>query len=101
MTNTQIRNQSLLLLCCACAYSGVFSATQMAMISDAIVMHTNWFVLGFLLTQVSTTLLFIGCATGVITVILVEYFSKTWLVQKIRAIGLSNFPGPFQYWCYN
>src|SRR5690606_33133345 len=80
------------LVAMACAIPGVFLVLRkMALISDAI-SHSilPGIVIGFFLTQNlnSPFLILFAAFTGVLTVILVEYFQKTGLVKEDTAIGL-------------
>lgn len=80
------------LVAMACAIPGVFLVLRkMALISDAI-SHSilPGIVIGFFLTQNlnSPLLILFAAFTGVLTVILVEYFQKTGLVKEDTAIGL-------------
>lgn len=99
MTAAQIEIQVILsLVAVACALPGVFLVLRkMALISDAI-SHSilPGIVVGFFVTQdlASPWLILMATATGVLTVVLVEYIQKTGLVKEDTAIGLV-FPSLF------
>lgn len=99
MTSAQIEIQLILsLVAIACALPGVFLVLRkMALISDAI-SHSilPGIVVGFFITEdlASPWLILMATATGVLTVVLVEYIQKTGLVKEDTAIGLV-FPSLF------
>lgn len=92
------------LVAMACAIPGVFLVLRkMALISDAI-SHSilPGIVIGFFLTQNlnSPLLILFAAFTGVLTVILVEYFQKNRVGQR-RYCHRIGFPYPFQHWDYH
>ncbi|WP_224483243.1 metal ABC transporter permease [Robertkochia aurantiaca] len=93
MSSAQIEIQLIAtLVAVACAIPGTFLVLRkMAMISDAI-SHSilPGLVVGFFLTQDlnSPLLILLAAASGLITVILVEFIQKTGLVKEDTAIGL-------------
>ena len=93
MSSAQIEIQLIAtLVAIACAIPGTFLVLRkMAMISDAI-SHSilPGIVVGFFITQDlnSPLLILLATATGIITVVLVEYIQKTGLVKEDTAIGL-------------
>ncbi|TXG37542.1 metal ABC transporter permease [Seonamhaeicola maritimus] len=99
MSSAQIEIQLIASLAAiACAIPGTFLVLRkMAMISDAI-SHSilPGIVIGFFITHDlnSPLLILLAAATGIITVILVEYIQKTGLVKEDTAIGLV-FPALF------
>ncbi|WP_282135064.1 metal ABC transporter permease [Seonamhaeicola maritimus] len=99
MSNAQLEIQLIASLAAiACAIPGTFLVLRkMAMISDAI-SHSilPGIVIGFFITHDlnSPLLILLAAATGIITVILVEYIQKTGLVKEDTAIGLV-FPALF------
>ena len=99
MSNAQIEIQLIAsLVAIACAIPGTFLVLRkMALITDAI-SHSilPGIVIGFFITHdLSSPLLIIfAAASGVITVVLVEFIQKTGLVKEDTAIGLV-FPALF------
>lgn len=99
MTSSQIEIQLIAIIVgAACALPGVFLVLRkMSLISDAI-SHSilPGIVLGFFITQDLNAPLniLLAAATGILTVILVEFIQKTGLVKEDTAIGLV-FPAMF------
>ena len=99
MSNIQIEIQLIAcLVAIACAIPGTFLVLRkMALITDAI-SHSilPGIVLGFFITHdlSSPLLIILAAATGVLTVVLVEFIQKTGLVKEDTAIGLV-FPALF------
>ncbi|MCG8474147.1 MAG: metal ABC transporter permease [Cytophagales bacterium] len=99
MSQPQIEIQLIaMLVAVACAIPGTFLVLRkMAMISDAI-SHSilPGIVIGFFITQdlSSPLLIVLAAATGVLTVVMVEFIQKTGLVKEDTAIGLV-FPALF------
>ncbi len=93
MSNAQIEIQLIAcLVAIACAIPGTFLVLRkMALITDAI-SHSilPGIVIGFFITHdlSSPLLIILAAASGVITVILVEFIQKTGLVKEDTAIGL-------------
>ncbi len=99
MSNAQIEIQLIAsLVAIACAIPGTFLVLRkMALITDAI-SHSilPGIVVGFFITQdlSSPLLIIMAAASGVLTVVLVEFIQKTGLVKEDTAIGLV-FPALF------
>ncbi len=99
MNSAQIEIQLIAsLVAIACAIPGTFLVLRkMALITDAI-SHSilPGIVIGFFITHdlSSPLLIILAAASGVITVILVEFIQKTGLVKEDTAIGLV-FPALF------
>ncbi|WP_271782047.1 metal ABC transporter permease [Aquimarina algiphila] len=99
MSSAQIEIQLIAsLVAIACAIPGTFLVLRkMALITDAI-SHSilPGIVIGFFITHdlSSPLLIILAAASGVITVILVEFIQKTGLVKEDTAIGLV-FPALF------
>lgn len=99
MTSSQIEIQLIAtVVAAACALPGVFLVLRkMSLISDAI-SHSilPGIVIGFFITQDlnSPLNILLAAATGIVTVILVEFIQKTGLVKEDTAIGLV-FPAMF------
>ena len=99
MNSAQIEIQLIAsLVAIACAIPGTFLVLRkMALITDAI-SHSilPGIVIGFFITHdlSSPILILLATATGVLTVILVEFIQKTGLVKEDTAIGLV-FPALF------
>ncbi|WP_103070752.1 metal ABC transporter permease [Aquimarina sediminis] len=99
MSNAQIEIQLIAsMVAIACAIPGTFLVLRkMALITDAI-SHSilPGIVIGFFITHdlSSPLLIILAAASGVITVILVEFIQKTGLVKEDTAIGLV-FPALF------
>ncbi|WP_025742547.1 metal ABC transporter permease [Aquimarina pacifica] len=99
MNSAQIEIQLIAsLVAIACAIPGTFLVLRkMALITDAI-SHSilPGIVIGFFITHdlSSPLLILLAAASGVITVILVEFIQKTGLVKEDTAIGLV-FPALF------
>ncbi|WP_106794642.1 metal ABC transporter permease [Aquimarina sp. Aq78] len=99
MSNAQIEIQLIAsLVAIACAIPGTFLVLRkMALITDAI-SHSilPGIVIGFFITHdlSSPLLIILAAASGVITVVLVEFIQKTGLVKEDTAIGLV-FPALF------
>ncbi|WP_062059714.1 metal ABC transporter permease [Aquimarina longa] len=99
MNNAQIEIQLIAsLVAIACAIPGTFLVLRkMALITDAI-SHSilPGIVIGFFITHdlSSPLLIILAAASGVITVVLVEFIQKTGLVKEDTAIGLV-FPALF------
>lgn len=99
MSNAQIEIQLIAsLVAIACAIPGTFLVLRkMALITDAI-SHSilPGIVIGFFITHdlSSPLLIILAAASGVVTVILVEFIQKTGLVKEDTAIGLV-FPALF------
>ncbi len=99
MSNAQIEIQLIAsLVAIACAIPGTFLVLRkMALITDAI-SHSilPGIVIGFFITHdlSSPLLIIMAAASGVLTVILVEFIQKTGLVKEDTAIGLV-FPALF------
>ena len=99
MNSAQIEIQLIAsLVAIACAIPGTFLVLRkMALITDAI-SHSilPGIVIGFFITHdlSSPILIVLATATGVLTVILVEFIQKTGLVKEDTAIGLV-FPALF------
>jgi len=93
MTSSQIEIQLIAtVVAAACALPGVFLVLRkMSLISDAI-SHSilPGIVIGFFITQDlnSPLNILLAAATGIVTVILVEFIQKTGLVKEDTAIGL-------------
>lgn len=99
MSNAQIEIQLIAsLVAIACAIPGTFLVLRkMALITDAI-SHSilPGIVIGFFITHdlSSPLLIILAAASGVLTVVLVEFIQKTGLVKEDTAIGLV-FPALF------
>ncbi|PKV52304.1 manganese/zinc/iron transport system permease protein [Aquimarina sp. MAR_2010_214] len=99
MSSAQIEIQLIAsLVAIACAIPGTFLVLRkMALITDAI-SHSilPGIVIGFFITEdlSSPLLIILAAASGVITVVLVEFIQKTGLVKEDTAIGLV-FPALF------
>ncbi len=99
MSNAQIEIQLIAsLVAIACAIPGTFLVLRkMALITDAI-SHSilPGIVIGFFITHdlSSPLLIIMAAASGVLTVVLVEFIQKTGLVKEDTAIGLV-FPALF------
>ncbi len=99
MSNAQIEIQLIAsLVAMACAIPGTFLVLRkMALITDAI-SHSilPGIVIGFFITHdlSSPLLIIMAAASGVLTVVLVEFIQKTGLVKEDTAIGLV-FPALF------
>ncbi|GAA4277789.1 metal ABC transporter permease [Aquimarina mytili] len=99
MSNAQIEIQLIAsLVAIACAIPGTFLVLRkMALITDAI-SHSilPGIVIGFFITHdlSSPLLIVMAAASGVLTVVLVEFIQKTGLVKEDTAIGLV-FPALF------
>ncbi|MBG6132422.1 manganese/zinc/iron transport system permease protein [Aquimarina sp. EL_43] len=99
MSNAQIEIQLIAsLVAIACAIPGTFLVLRkMALITDAI-SHSilPGIVIGFFITHdlSSPLLIILAAASGVVTVVLVEFIQKTGLVKEDTAIGLV-FPALF------
>lgn len=99
MTSPQIEIQLIaIVVAIACAIPGVFLVLRkMSLISDAI-SHSilPGIVIGFFITHDlnSPWLILLAAATGILTVVLVEFIQKTGLVKEDTAIGLV-FPAMF------
>ncbi|WP_074408716.1 MULTISPECIES: metal ABC transporter permease [Aquimarina] len=99
MSSAQIEIQLIAsLVAIACAIPGTFLVLRkMALITDAI-SHSilPGIVIGFFITHdlSSPLLIILAAASGVITVVLVEFIQKTGLVKEDTAIGLV-FPALF------
>lgn len=99
MTSSQIEIQLIAIVVgAACALPGVFLVLRkMSLISDAI-SHSilPGIVLGFFITEDLNAPLniLLAAATGILTVVLVEFIQKTGLVKEDTAIGLV-FPAMF------
>ncbi|WP_109298841.1 metal ABC transporter permease [Aquimarina sp. AU474] len=99
MSNAQIEIQLIAsLVAIACAIPGTFLVLRkMALITDAI-SHSilPGIVVGFFITHdlSSPLLIIMAAASGVLTVVLVEFIQKTGLVKEDTAIGLV-FPALF------
>ncbi|MCK8522032.1 metal ABC transporter permease [Aquimarina sp. D1M17] len=93
MSSAQIEIQLIAsLVAMACAIPGTFLVLRkMALITDAI-SHSilPGIVIGFFVTQdlSSPLLIILAAASGVLTVVLVEFIQKTGLVKEDTAIGL-------------
>ncbi|AXT63315.1 metal ABC transporter permease [Aquimarina sp. AD10] len=99
MSNAQIEIQLIAsMVAIACAIPGTFLVLRkMALITDAI-SHSilPGIVIGFFITHdlSSPLLIILAAASGVLTVVLVEFIQKTGLVKEDTAIGLV-FPALF------
>ncbi len=99
MSNAQLEIQLIAsLVAIACAIPGTFLVLRkMALITDAI-SHSilPGIVIGFFITHdlSSPLLIILAAASGILTVVLVEFIQKTGLVKEDTAIGLV-FPALF------